>query len=155
MGSFSTTARMPSGVLMAGTGRPQSSIQKCSPRLRVRAFLTSAGTGLKMPRFRPFAWAVKPATALPSDSASSGLKPSRSATIAAQRVSTGARLMVMIRSANFFQDAVHFAGGERAQRLDGDVAKRTELDRDGSNRFVVGRVSGQHEVVLAHRPVGT
>src|SRR5439155_4230401 len=29
---------------------------------------------------------------------------------------------------------------------------RAELDRAGGNRFVVGRVSDQDEVVLAHRP---
>src|SRR5213594_3111569 len=107
-----------------------------------------------MPRLRPFACAVRPATALPSESASSGLNPSRSATTAAQSVRTGARLIVMTRSANFFQDAVHFPGGKRAQRLDGDVAERAEFNGDGGDGFVVGRVGGQDEVVLAHRPVG-
>src|ERR1043166_2070390 len=152
MGSFSTTARMPAGVLMAGTGRPQSSIQKCLPRLRARAFFTSAGTGLKMPRLRPLAWAVSPATALASDSASSRANPCRSATTAAHSVSTGARLMVMTRSAKFLEDAVHFLGIERAQRLDGDVAERAQLYGDGSDGFVVGRVGGQNEVVLAEGP---
>src|SRR5580692_3123109 len=46
-----------------------------------------------MPRRRPFDCAVSPATALPSESASSRLNPSRSATVVAQSVKTGARLI--------------------------------------------------------------
>lgn len=41
-------------------------------------------------------WALRPARALPSDSASGRVKPSRSATTAAQSVSTGARLIVAV-----------------------------------------------------------
>ena len=44
-----------------------------------------------MPSRTPLAWAVSPASARPSVSASSRSKPSRSATTAAHSVSTGAR----------------------------------------------------------------
>src|SRR5580658_1012637 len=46
-----------------------------------------------MPSRRPLDCALRPATALPRESASSRLKPRRSATVADQRVRTGARLI--------------------------------------------------------------
>src|SRR5439155_10730808 len=92
------TARTPSAVLMAGTGRPSSSTQNSSPRFRFLAFRISAGWGLKIPNRRPLLWAASPATALPSESASSRSNPNRSATTAAHKVSTGARLILILRS---------------------------------------------------------
>jgi hypothetical protein len=54
-------------------------------------------------------WAFSTATALPSDNASSFWKPRRSATIVAQRVSSGARFTEMV----FMPAPVgHFAAGE-------------------------------------------
>ena len=99
MGWFLITARTPSVVLIAGTCRPQISIKNSSPRFRARAFLTSCGAGLYMPSRRPLDCAVRPATALPSDSASSRSNPSRSATVVAHNVRTGARLIrICVRS---------------------------------------------------------
>src|SRR5258706_7148995 len=51
-----------------------------------------------MPRRWPFDCAFKPATALPSESASPLSWPRRSATIAAHSVNTGARLISSVRS---------------------------------------------------------
>src|SRR5580704_8607564 len=51
-----------------------------------------------MPSLLPLLWAVNPATALPSERASSWSNPRRSATTAAQRVRTGARLIWIMRS---------------------------------------------------------
>jgi hypothetical protein len=53
MGLFLITARTPSVVLIAGTGRPHISMKNSSPRFRARACLTSCGTGLYMPSRRP------------------------------------------------------------------------------------------------------
>src|SRR5918912_814150 len=50
-----------------------------------------------MPSARPFIWALEPATARPSVRAASRSKPKRSATTAAQRVRTGARLTRIVR----------------------------------------------------------
>ena len=58
---------------------------------------TSAGAGVKSPSRTPFAYAFSPATARPSVSASSHSNPSRSATTAAHSVSTGARLIEIVR----------------------------------------------------------
>src|ERR1041385_5578103 len=52
-----------------------------------------------MPNRRPLLCAVSPATALPSDNASSRSNPSHSATTADQSVKTGARLMRIVRVA--------------------------------------------------------
>ncbi len=57
-----------------------------------------------MPSRRPFAWAVSAVMALPRLRASSGEKPSRSATTVAHRPSTGARL-ISIRGSVSGRDA--------------------------------------------------
>src|SRR5207302_6439844 len=87
------TARIPSPVFVAGTGRPQTSIKNRSPCSFSRAILAFSSCGLNMPSLRPLAWAFSPATALPKVSASSSSKPRRWATTAAHRVRTGARLI--------------------------------------------------------------
>src|SRR3990172_10168625 len=51
-----------------------------------------------MPRLLPFDWALRPATALPRLSEASSSYPRRSATTAAHRVITGARLILILRA---------------------------------------------------------
>src|ERR1019366_3903355 len=53
-----------------------------------------------MPSLTPLAWALSPATALPNVKASARSNPRRSATTAAHRVRTGARLIVILRPAS-------------------------------------------------------
>src|SRR5262249_24463178 len=65
------TARRPSSVFVAGTGRPKTSTQNCSPSSFCRAFFALSSLGLHSPSLRPLAWAFSPATALPKVRASS------------------------------------------------------------------------------------
>jgi len=87
------TARIPFSVFMAGNARPRRSTQNSSPRPCSRTFLSSFGLGLNMPNRWPLLCAVNPATAFPSDNASSRLYTSRPATTEAHSVNTGARLI--------------------------------------------------------------
>ena len=79
------------------TLRPRISIQNSFARFCLRAIFSVSAVGANIPSRRPLLWAVSPPTAFPSDNASSGSKPRRSATIAAHSVNTGARL-IKIRS---------------------------------------------------------
>src|ERR1035437_5294510 len=137
MGLDLITARTPSSVFMAGNARPKSPTRNSFPRSCSRTFLSSFGVGLKMPSRWPLLCAFRPASALPSDKASSGLNPNRSATTEAQRVNTGARLIRIL----FAVMAVSICSGIQSGRA--DSRSQRHPDRIGDLKFMAGEISVQ------------
>ena len=84
------------GGVLGGHGAAAEFHPKLLAPLPLAGRLAFSSCGLKIPSRLPLDWAFKPASALPRLSDPSHRKPSRWATTAAQRVSTGARLIEMV-----------------------------------------------------------
>jgi hypothetical protein len=94
------TARKPSGVRTTGTARPSKSTRSCSPSQPVALLAHQLGPGLDDAQRHALGVGAEARHGLPERKGGSRSKPSRSATTAAQSVSTGARLIRMLSPAS-------------------------------------------------------